>query len=239
MKRKLLGCSAALLVSTCALAQVPNADTQEGKEMQIQVHSYMSEHPSVSIDDAITRLAVQGEVMSDIEALRIEFADRLTELSIKDAPDQHILVQLKGPDPVAGRTITTESGTTRVVFEVGHKYTQDEFYALLAQHRPLLHSAIPGITGTTGFPGEDRVLIDIKGDSGQAEELKDTIKKLERVTGLKIEVRPTCRSQSMRSMLLAAPPSNPIIATAPQDFRLFIRPPDEEVSPPRRIAPTI
>ncbi|MBN4996393.1 S1 family peptidase [Stenotrophomonas maltophilia] len=190
MKRKLLGCSAALLVSTCALAQVPNADTQEGKEMQIQVHSYMSEHPSVSIDDAITRLAVQGEVMSDIEALRIEFADRLTELSIKDAPDQHILVQLKGPDPVAGRTITTESGTTRVVFEVGHKYTQDEFYALLAQHRPLLHSAIPGITGTTGFPGEDRVLIDIKGDSGQAEELKDTIKKLERVTGLKIEVRP-------------------------------------------------
>lgn len=96
MKWKVLGCSAALLVSTCALAQVPDADTQEGKEMQIQIHSYMSEHPTVSIDEAITRLAVQGEVMSDIEALRIEFADRLTELSIKDAPDQHILVQLKG-----------------------------------------------------------------------------------------------------------------------------------------------
>ncbi len=61
---------------------------------------------------------------------------------------------------------------------------------LLAKHRPLFHSAIPGITGTTGFPGEERVLIDINGDSRQAEELKDTIKKLERVTGLKIDVRP-------------------------------------------------
>jgi len=126
MKWKVPGCSAALLVSTCALAQVPAADTQEGKEMQIQVHSYMSEHPSVSVDDAITRLAVQGEVMPDIEALRVQFADRLTDLSIKDAPDQHILVQLKGPDPVADRTITTESGATRVVFEVGHRYTRDE-----------------------------------------------------------------------------------------------------------------
>ncbi len=190
MKRKVLGCSAALVISTCALAQVPNADTQEGKEMQIQVHSYMSEHPSVSVDDAITRLAVQGEVMPDIEALRTEFAERLTDLSIKDAPDQHILVQLKGPDPVASRTITTESGATRVVFEVGHKYTRGEFYAVLAKHRPLLYSTIPGITGTTGFPGEERVLIDIKGDESQADELKTTIKKLEKVTGLKIEVRP-------------------------------------------------
>ncbi len=239
MKRKVLGCSAALLVSTCALAQVPDADTQEGKEMRIQIHSYMSEHPTVSIDEALTRLAVQSEVMSDIEALRIEFADRLTELSIKDAPDQHILVQLKGPDPVADRTINTESATTRVVFEVGHKYTQDEFYVLLAKHRPLFHSAIPGITGTTGLPSEERVLIDINGDSRQAEELKDTIKKLERVTGLKIEVRPNMPKSVNAEYVVGGAPSNPTIATAPQDFRLFIRPLDEGVSPLRRIAPTI
>lgn len=190
MKWRVLGCSAALLASSSALAQVPIADSEEGKEMQILVHSYMREHPSVSVDDAITRLAVQGEVMPDIEKLRVEFAERLTDLSIKDAPDQHILVELKGADPVAGRTITTDSGVTRVVFEVGHKYTRDEFYAVLAQHRPLLYSAIPGITGTTGFPGEERVLIDIEGDDAQAERLKTTIKKLERVTGLKFEVRP-------------------------------------------------
>jgi len=191
MKWKAMCCSTALLVSTNALAQVPNADTEEGKELQILVHTYMREHPSVSVDDAITRLAVQGEVMPDVEALRAEFADRLTDLSIKDAPDQHILVQLKGNEPVAERILRTESGATRVVFEVGHKYTRNEFYAVLDRHTPLLQSTIPGITGTTGFPAEERVLIDIQGDESEAQSLKTAVKKLERATGLKIEIRPS------------------------------------------------
>lgn len=71
MKWKALGCSVALLASTCALAQVSNADSDEGRGMQILVHSYMREHPSVSVDEAITRLAVQGEVVPDIEVLRV------------------------------------------------------------------------------------------------------------------------------------------------------------------------
>lgn len=190
MKWKSLGCSAALLLSTCALAQVPDADSDEGNELQIVVQSYIREHPSVSIDDAITRLTVQTEIPPAIEALRAEFADRLAELSIKHAPDQHILVQLKGGAPVANRTIATPSGVTRVVFEVGHTYTQDEFLAVLSKHRSLINNTVPGITGMSGFAGEERLEIDIEGGDATAESLRAAIKELERATGLKIEVRP-------------------------------------------------
>lgn len=191
MKWKVICCSAAFLVTTSALAQVPNADTEEGREMQILARNFVREHPSVSADEAAMRLAVQSEVMPDIEALQAEFADRLTELSIKDAPDQHILVQLKGPEGVADRLIRTESGATRVVFDVGHTYTRSEFSAVLARHGPLFHCAIPGITGTTGFPGEERVLIDIQGDEAEAQRLKAAAQNLERITGLRIEIRPS------------------------------------------------
>lgn len=195
MQWKVLGCSAALLVSTCAPAQAPHADSDEGRELQLLAQSYVREHPSVSVADAITRLAIQGELSPDIEALRVEFAARLTELSIEGAPDQHILVQLKGDRPVAGRTITTTSGSTRVVFDVGHKYTQDEFLAILSRYRLLLYSTLPGITGTTAFPGEERVLVDIEGDGAQAERLKPAVRNLEQMTGLKIDVRPNMPKQ--------------------------------------------
>lgn len=195
MQWKVLGCSAALLVSACALAQVPHADSDEGRELQLLAQIYVREHPSVSVADAITRLAIQGELAPDIEALRVEFTARLTELSIEGASDQHILVQLKGDAPVAGRTITTASGSTRVVFDVGHKYTQDEFLAILSRYRPLLYSTLPGITGTTAFPGEERVLVDIEGDGAQVERLKPAIRNLEQITGLKIDVRPNMPKQ--------------------------------------------
>jgi hypothetical protein len=206
MKWKVLGCSAALLFSTCTFAQVPNADSVEGEEMQIRVRNYVTEHPSVSIDDAITRIAAQGEVMPSIETLRAEFADRLTELSIKAEPDQHILIALKGVSPVANRIITTESGTTRVVFEVGNKYTKDEFFEVLSKHEPLLYSAIPRITGISGYPGEERLLIDIEGDDAQAESLRTTIKRLERVTGFRIQIRANMPKQVNAAYVIGRAP---------------------------------
>ncbi|WNH53866.1 hypothetical protein [Stenotrophomonas oahuensis] len=64
MKRKLLGSSLFILFSTNAWAQVPDAYSELGEEMQVLVKSYVTEHPDVSIDDAINRLAVQTENFS-------------------------------------------------------------------------------------------------------------------------------------------------------------------------------
>lgn len=190
MKWTLLGCSIALCLPANAWAQVPDPDSELGEEMQTLVKSYITRNPEVSVDDAITRLAIQTEIMQSMEDLRQEFSDRLTEISLQHTPDQHILVELKGAGAVADRVVRTESGTTRVVFETGHKYTKQEFYAILDKHMDLLYSAIPGATGFLGRPGEDRLVIYIEGNEQEAEELQTTVKKLERVLGFAITLRP-------------------------------------------------
>ena len=190
MKWKLLGCSFFFCLSTTAWTQVPDPDSELGLEMQMLVKNYVAEHPEVSVDDAITRLAVQTEILQPMEDLEQEFKGRLTAISIQDAPDQHILVELKGPEPVNSRRLTTESGTTRIVIETGHKHTEEEFLALVDKHRDLLHGAIPGIVGTMGLPGRDLLVIHITGDQAKADELKTTLEKLERVLGISLSLRP-------------------------------------------------
>lgn len=190
MKWKILGCSIALFLTSNASAQVPAADSELGEEMQTLVKSYIARRPDVSIDEAITRLAVQTEILQPMEDLRQEFAGRLTEISIQDVPDQHILVELKGSAPVSNRVLKTESGSTRVVIETGHKHTKEEFSAIVDEHRDQLYSALPGITGTIGLPGEDRLVIYIDGNEEKAEALKTTLEKLERVLGIAISLRP-------------------------------------------------
>lgn len=190
MKWTLLGSSIALCLTANVWAQVPDPDSELGEEMQTLVKSYITRNPEVSVDDAITRLAIQTEIMQSMEDLRQEFSDRLTEISLQHTPDQHILVELKGAGAVADRVVRTESGTTRVVFETGHKYTKQEFYAILDKHMDILYSAIPGATGSLGRPGEDRLVIYIEGNEQEAEELQTTVKKLERVLGFAITLRP-------------------------------------------------
>jgi len=177
-------------LSTNASAQVPDPDSELGQELQMLVRRYVAEHPAVSVDDAITRLAVQTEILQPMEDLEQEFKGRLTAISIQDAPDQHILVELKGPEPVNSRRLTTESGSTRIVIETGHKHTEEEFLALVDKHRDLLHGAIPGIVGTMGLPGRDLLVIHITGDQAKADELKTTLEKLERVLGISLSLRP-------------------------------------------------
>lgn len=190
MKWKLLGCSFLLCLSTNAWAQVPDPDSELGEEMQTLVKNYVTEHPEVSIDDAVTRLAVQTEILQPMEDLRQEFSERLTAISIQQGPDQHILVELKGSEPVNSRVLKTASGTTRVVIETGRKHNEEEFYAIVDKHRDLLYGAIPGIVGTMGLPGQDLLVIHITGDEAKTEELKTTLKKLERVLGISLSLRP-------------------------------------------------
>lgn len=190
MKWKLLGCSLFFCLSTTAWAQVPDPDSELGLEMQMLVKNYVTEHPDVSIGDAITRLAVQTEILQPMEDLRQEFRGRLTAISIQHVPDQHILVELKGPEPVKSRSLTTASGTTRIVIETGHKHTEEEFLALVDTHQDLLYGAIPGIVGTMGLPGRNLLVIHITGDQAKADELKPTLEKLERVLGISLSLRP-------------------------------------------------
>lgn len=190
MEWKILACTLLLSLSTTAWAQVPEADSELGQEMQTLVKNYVAEHPGISIDEAITRLAVQTEILQSMQDLRREFAGRLTEISIQPAPDQHILVELKGSALVANRRLVTHSGSTRVVFEEGHKHTGEEFHARIDKHMDLLYSAIPGMTGLLGRPGEDRLIIYIEGNERQAEELQAAVERLERELGLSISLRP-------------------------------------------------
>lgn len=101
MKWTLLGCSIGLCLTANVWAQVPDPDPELGEEMQTLVKSYITRNPEVSVDDAVTRLAVQTEIMQSMEDLRQEFSDRLTEISLQHIPDQHILVELKGAGAVA------------------------------------------------------------------------------------------------------------------------------------------
>jgi hypothetical protein len=190
MKRKMLAFSLLLSLSTTAWAQVPEPDSELDEEMQAAVTSYVTRHPEVSIAEAVSRLTIQTEILQSMQDLRQEFAGRLTEISIQPVPDQHILVELKGSAPVANRALVTHSGSTRVLFETGHKYTGEEFQALVDEHTDLLYSAIPGITGFLGRPGEDRLVIYIEGNERQAEELQGAVGKLEQVLGFSISLRP-------------------------------------------------
>lgn len=190
MKWKLLACSFLFCLSTNAWAQVPDPDSELGEEMQTLVKNYVTEHPEVAIDDAITRLAVQTEILQPMEDLEQEFAGRFTAISIQQEPDQHILLELKGSGHVNSRSLRTASGTARIVIEAGHKHTQEEFYAIVNKHRDLLYGAIPGIVGTMGLPGEDLLVIHITGDQAKAQELKTIVKKLERVLDISLSLRP-------------------------------------------------
>ncbi|WP_312681355.1 hypothetical protein [Stenotrophomonas chelatiphaga] len=190
MKWTLLGCFFLLSLSTYAHAQAVDQQSELDEEMQVLVRSYVTRHPEVSIDDAITRLTIQTGILHAMEGLRQEFAGRLTEISIQPVPDQHILVELEGSAPVANRTVSTRSGNTKVVFETGHRHTNEAFYALVDKHRELLYRTIPGITGSMGQPGEDRLVIHIEGNEQQAQALQASISELEGVLGLSISLRP-------------------------------------------------
>ncbi|MBJ7517436.1 MAG: hypothetical protein JHC82_14890 [Stenotrophomonas sp.] len=190
MRWTLLGCSFLLSLSTHTHAQAMDQHAELDEEMQALAKSYVTQHPEVSIDDTITRLTIQTEILNAMESLRQEFAGRLTEISIQPVPDQHILVELTGSAPVANRTVSTRSGNTRVVFETGHRHTNEAFHAIIDKHRELLYRTIPGITGWMGQPGEDRLVIHIEGNEQQAEALQASISELERVLGLSISLRP-------------------------------------------------
>ena len=176
---------------TSAAAAAAAADLDA--EMEIVTRNYITENPSVSIDDAITRLAIQGELNPTFEALRDEFADRLSSLSFRHAPDQHIFVELTGTEPVPNRVVKTESGSTRVVFETGNVHTEAEFSRILERNNPLIFSLIPGLTGISGFPGENRVLIMIEGDAEMARSLDPQVRQLARAMGLKVDIEPNHR----------------------------------------------
>lgn len=66
MKWTLLGCSIALCLTANVWAQVPDPDSELGEEMQTLVKSYITRNPEVSVDDAITRLAIQTEIMQSM-----------------------------------------------------------------------------------------------------------------------------------------------------------------------------
>lgn len=223
MKWMLLGCSFLLSLSASTCAQVVGSDSELDEEMQAAVTSYVTQHPEVSMAEAVIRLTIQTEILQSMQDLRQEFAARLTEISIQPMPDQHILVELKGSAPAANRTVVTHSGSTRVIFETGHTHTGKEFYALVDEHRNLLYSAIPGITGFLSRPGEDRLVIYIEGNERQAEELQADVGKLEQVLGLSISLRPNMgRSPSLprvdggeSSPALSPLPSGPPRTTRP------------------------
>jgi hypothetical protein len=52
------------------------------------------------------------------------------------------------------------------------------------------YSALPDVTGFDGRPGEDLLVVYIAGSEEKAEQLKATLRKLERVLGLTISLRP-------------------------------------------------
>lgn len=188
MKWKSLASVAVLVGSGNLSAQIPPAESDAEKEMETLVHAYTAKHPEVSVDAAITRLAVQGELNQAFESLSAEFTDRLSAISLRHAPDQHILVELTGNSPVPDRLIGTDSGTTRVTFETGNVHTEREFYLILERHTPLIYSLIPGVSGISGFPGDNRVVILIEGDAALADSLRTNVRKLERVTGFQISL---------------------------------------------------
>lgn len=176
--------------TTHAQTSAAAADADLDAEMAIVARNYITENPSVSIDDAITRLAIQGELNPTFAALRSEFADRLSSLSFRHAPDQHIFVELTGTEPVPNRVVKTESGSTRVVFETGNVHTEAEFDRILERNNPLIFSSIPGLTGISGFPGENRVLIMIEGDAEMARSLAPQVRQLARTMGLQVDIEP-------------------------------------------------
>lgn len=190
--------------TTHAQTSAAAADADLDAEMEIVTRNYITENPSVSIDDAITRLAIQGELNPTFEALRSEFADRLSSLSLRHAPDQHIFVELTGTEPVPNRVVKTESGSTRVVFETGNVHTEAEFDRILERNNPLIFSLIPGLTGFSGFPGENRVLIMIEGDAEMARSLDPQVRQLARAMGLQVDIEPNHR----RSRNLYTAPEN-------------------------------
>lgn len=179
--------------TTHAQTSAAAADADLDTETAIVARNYITENPSVSIDDAITRLAIQGELNPTFEALRDEFADRLSSLSLRHAPDQHIFVELTGTEPVPNRVVKTESGSTRVVFETGNVHTEAEFSRILERNNPLIFSLIPGLTGISGFPGENRVLIMIEGDAQMARSLDPQVRQLARAMGLEVDIEPNHR----------------------------------------------
>jgi len=191
MRYRFLAFTAALfLISGNLLADVAPSDSDAGKEMQVRAHAYMTKHPGVSIDQAIARLAVQEELGQTFGELTEEFSDRLSAISLQHAPDQHILVELTGQAPVPERTVRTRSGATRVTFETGNVRTSKEFYAILDRHNALIYSLIPGVTGISGYPGDNRLVILIEGDAAMADSLRTSVRKLERAMGFHIDIEP-------------------------------------------------
>jgi hypothetical protein len=67
MKWTLLGCFFLLSLSTYAHAQAVDQQSELDEEMQVLVKNYVTQHPEVSIDDAITRLTIQAEILYAME----------------------------------------------------------------------------------------------------------------------------------------------------------------------------
>ncbi|WP_422506496.1 hypothetical protein [Stenotrophomonas sp. GZD-301] len=163
-------------------------DADKDEELAVAVKAYMASHDRVTMDEAVRRLQVQAELAPFSENLQGEFAERFTAIRLMDSPDQYIRVDLTGDRPVPPRVIQTASGQTRVEFRVGRVFTQEEFRTRLKDSAPLIRSLIPGVSGITGFAGDNRVVVSIEGNADEAARYARVLPKIERASGLKVEL---------------------------------------------------
>lgn len=154
-------------------------------ESDAAARAYMRD-TGVSLETAKWWIQIESELPPHIENLKARYKERAAFVSIASAPDQHLVVGLKGNAMESSQRINVGGSSIRVEFEEGYAYTEQEFLAIMKKAVPKVAELIPDATSVDGRPELGVIEIWVQGTSRDA--YQPAISKIEQMTGLKVKL---------------------------------------------------
>jgi streptogrisin C len=190
MRLSRVGMLAAALAGFCApaLAQDAAAPVQSAADALREDAAQYAARYGVSVDEAVLRLRAQEESVSETDAIRAQYEERIAGIAIEHQPAFRIVVLLTGSDPVPPRTISVGGMEVPIVFRTGARASRAKIVTAIAQHQATLRARLPhppglGLDERTG----ELVLLVMSSDAARVgtSNLKD---EAEALTGVPVRV---------------------------------------------------
>jgi streptogrisin C len=158
--------SAAVAFSTATAQAAEQVKVQSEQEALAQDANEYAVNYGVPPELALSRLRAQLESAASTDAIRQEFAGRLTGIAIEHRPEFRIVVLLTGSEPVSPRIIRAGGLQVPVAFRSGLRANREQAVQAMVQYQSQLRTSLPNARGM----GHDQktgelVLLVTKGDA--------------------------------------------------------------------------
>ena len=154
----------------------------------------------VPIDEAIRRLRAQEESVVATDRLRRVYSERLAGISIDHGPEYRIVVLLTGSEPVPEQQVWAGGMRVPIVFRTGALASRERIVAALMDRQPAIRVAFPNAQGMGLDQRTGELVVLLRGEAPQPEEMIRLEQTLEALTGVPSRISPLERDDTNLSV---------------------------------------